>query len=164
MLDNLALDDVMTVTRLDRLARSTRDVLNTLAVITDRKASFQSLRHARADTTTSHGRFMLSVLGGLVEFERDLIRTRTSEGRARPKARGVKLGRKSKSTERQKREAIRRRDRGGASAPDRPHLQPPPEHDFEARLKTIVRGPRSTACAMIRGYDCKQKPSGKGTG
>jgi len=56
---------------------------------------------------------MLTVLGGLAEFERDLIRTRTGEGRDRAKARGVKLGRKPKMTEHQKRDAIRRRDRDG---------------------------------------------------
>src|SRR5690348_18047500 len=64
-------------------------------------------------TTTSHGRLMLTVLGGLAEFERDLIRARTGEGRERAKARGVKLGRKPKLTEHQKREAIRRRDVDG---------------------------------------------------
>ena len=56
---------------------------------------------------------MLTVLGGLAEFERDLIRARTGEGRERAKARGVKLGRKPKLTEHQKREAIRRRDVDG---------------------------------------------------
>jgi hypothetical protein len=75
------------VTRLDRLARSTRDLLNTLAVITDKQAGFKSLGDTWADTTTSHGRLMLTVLGGLAEFERDLIRARTGEGRARAVAR-----------------------------------------------------------------------------
>jgi DNA invertase Pin-like site-specific DNA recombinase len=79
---------VLTVTRLDRLARSTRDLLNILATITAKKAGFRSLGDTRADTTTSHGRLMLTVLGGLAEFERDLIRARTSEGRERAKARG----------------------------------------------------------------------------
>jgi len=65
-----------------------------------------------ADTTTAHGRLMLTVLGGLAEFERELIRARTSEGRERAKAKGVKMGRKPKLTEHQKREAIRRRDHG----------------------------------------------------
>jgi hypothetical protein len=78
--------DVLTVTRLDRLARSTRDLLNTLAAITAKKAGFRSLGDTWADTTTSHGRLMLTVLGGLAEFERDLIRSRTGEGRARAKA------------------------------------------------------------------------------
>jgi len=63
------------VTRLDRLARSTRDLLNTLAAITEKKAGFRSLGDAWADTTTAHGRLMLTVLGGLAEFERELIRT-----------------------------------------------------------------------------------------
>jgi DNA invertase Pin-like site-specific DNA recombinase len=113
LLDQLDAGDVLMVTRLDRLARSTRDLLNTLAAITGKKAGFRSLGDAWADTTTSHGRLMLTVLGGLAEFERDLIRARTSEGRERAKARGVKLGRKPKLTEHQKREAIRRRDREG---------------------------------------------------
>ena len=104
--------DVLTVTRLDRLARSTRDLLNTLATITDRKAGFRSLGDTWADTTTSHGRLMLTVLGGLAEFERDLIRARTGEGRARAMARGQKMGRPPKLTPHQQREAIKRRDRG----------------------------------------------------
>jgi hypothetical protein len=79
------------VTRLDRLARSTRDLLNTLAAITEKKAGFRSLGDAWADTTTAHGRLMLTVLGGLAEFERELIRTRTGEGRARAKADGKSL-------------------------------------------------------------------------
>jgi DNA invertase Pin-like site-specific DNA recombinase len=62
------------VTRLDRLARSTRDLLNTLGTIADRKAGFRSLSDAWADTTSAHGRLMLTVLGGLTEFERELIR------------------------------------------------------------------------------------------
>src|SRR3954471_14372521 len=103
-LDALAPGDVLTVTRLDRLARSTRDLLNTLAAITGKKAGFRSLGDTWADTTTSHGRLMLTVLGGLAEFERDLIRACTSEGRERAKARGIKLGRKPKLTPHQKRE------------------------------------------------------------
>jgi len=107
--------DVLMVTRLDRLARSTRDLLNTLAAITAKKAGFLSLGDAWADTTTSHGRLMLTVLGGLAEFERDLIRTRTGEGRARAVARGVKMGRPHKLTPHQQKEAIKRRDRGDES-------------------------------------------------
>ena len=89
--------DVLMVTRLDRLARST---------------GFRSLGDVWADTTTAHGRLMLTVLGGLAEFERELIRARTSEGRARAVARGVKLGRKPKLTAHQQHEAKRRRDAG----------------------------------------------------
>src|SRR5829696_8416082 len=90
--------DRVLVTRLDRLARSTRDLLNTLAAIAEHKAGFRSLSDAWADTTTPHGRLMLTVLGGLAEFERELIRARTGEGRARAKARGVRLGRRPKLT------------------------------------------------------------------
>jgi DNA invertase Pin-like site-specific DNA recombinase len=108
----LANGDVLVVTRLDRLARSTRDLLNLLGTIAEKGAGFKSLRDAWADTTTAHGRLMLTILGGLAEFERELIRTRTGEGRERAKARGVILGRKPKLTSHQKREAIARRDAG----------------------------------------------------
>ena len=111
-LDRLEAGDVLMVTRLDRLARSTRDLLNTLAAITGKKAGFRSLGDAWADTTTAHGRLMLTVLGGLAEFERELIRTRTGEGRARAVARGQRMGRPPKLTPHQRREAIRRRAKG----------------------------------------------------
>ena len=112
LLDVLDTGDVLTVTRLDRLARSTRDLLNTLAAITAKKAGFRSLGDTWADTTTSHGRLMLTVLGGLAEFERDLIRVRTGEGRARAVARGQRMGRPPKLTAHQQKEAIKRRDQG----------------------------------------------------
>jgi DNA invertase Pin-like site-specific DNA recombinase len=74
---------------------------------------------------------MLTVLGGVAEFERDLIRARTSEGRERAKARGVKLGRKPNLTEHQRREAIRRHDcRRRAAARHRPQLHRVAQHDF----------------------------------
>ncbi len=114
VLDQLAAGDVLMVTRLDRLARSTRDLLNTLAAIADRKAGFRSLGDVWADTTTPHGRLMLTVLGGLAEFERELIRARTTEGRARAVARGVKLGRKPKLTPHQRKEILRRKENGEA--------------------------------------------------
>ena len=104
--------DRVMVTRLDRLARSTRDLLNTLAAITAKKAGFKSLGDTWADTTTSHGRLMLTVLGGLAEFERELIRARTGEGRERAKARGVHMGRPPKLTSHQRQEALARREAG----------------------------------------------------
>lgn len=110
----LAPDDVLVVTRLDRLARSTRDLLNTLAAVNGAGAGFKSLRDTWADTTTPHGRLMLTILAGLAEFERALILSRTSEGRERAKARGVKLGRKPKLTVHQRREALERRAAGEA--------------------------------------------------
>jgi Resolvase, N terminal domain/Helix-turn-helix domain of resolvase len=108
----LAKGDVLVVTRLDRLARSTRDLLNLLGTIGEKEAGFKSLRDTWANTTTAHGRLMLTMLGGLAEFERELIRTRTGEGRERAKARGVILGRKPKLTGHQRREAIARREAG----------------------------------------------------
>jgi DNA invertase Pin-like site-specific DNA recombinase len=104
--------DVFMVTRLDRLARSTRDLLNTLGTIADRKAGFRSLGDTWADTATAHGRLMLTVLGGLAEFERELIRARTGEGLTRAQARGVKMGRPPKMTPHQVKEALSRRDAG----------------------------------------------------
>ena len=111
-LAQIDMGDVLMVTRLDRLARSTRDLLNTLATITGKEAGFRSLGDAWADTTTPHGRLMLTVLGGLAEFERELIRARTGEGRARAQARGVKMGRKPKLTSHQQKEALARRGNG----------------------------------------------------
>jgi DNA invertase Pin-like site-specific DNA recombinase len=104
--------DVLLVTRLDRLARSTRDLLNTLAQIGDRGAAFKSLADSWADTTTAHGKLMITILGGLAEFERSLILARTSDGRTRAKARGVRFGRKPKLTKYQIEEALQRRSNG----------------------------------------------------
>src|SRR5262249_31222410 len=100
--------DVLLVTRLDRLARSTLDLLHTLKTIADKGAAFKSLVDPWADTTTPHGTLFTVILGGLAEFERGLIKARTSEGRARAKARGVKLGRRPKLTPYQQREALER--------------------------------------------------------
>jgi DNA invertase Pin-like site-specific DNA recombinase len=108
----MAKGDMLIVTRLDRLARSTRDLLNLLGTLAEKGAGFKSLRDTWADTTTAHGRLMLTVLVGLAEFERELIRTRTGEGRDRAKARGVVMGRKPKLTVHQRREAISRREAG----------------------------------------------------
>jgi DNA invertase Pin-like site-specific DNA recombinase len=111
VLGQLGKGDVLMVTRLDRLARSTRDLLNAFASVADRGAGFRSLGDAWADTTTAHGRLMLTVLGGLAEFERELIRACTGEGRERAKARGVKMGRKPKLSPHQIREAVGRAKR-----------------------------------------------------
>ena len=94
-IDALSGGDVLLVTRLDRLARSTRDLLNVLATVSDKGAGFRSIADAWADTTTAHGRLMLTVLGGLAEFERELIKARTDEGRKRAQARGIRFGRPS---------------------------------------------------------------------
>ena len=94
MLDRLAPGDVVMVTRIDRLARSTFDLFGIVKRIVDAKAQFRSLAEPWADTGTSTGRLMLAVLGGLADVERDLIRTRTAEGRSRAKAQGKPMGRR----------------------------------------------------------------------
>jgi DNA invertase Pin-like site-specific DNA recombinase len=116
LLKRLDQGDVLIVTRLDRLARSTRDLLNLLDEIGKAGAGFKSLSDAWADTTTPHGRLMLTVLGGLAEFERELIIARTGEGRTRAKARGVKFGRPTALTPHQRQEAIQRLANGEAQA------------------------------------------------
>jgi DNA invertase Pin-like site-specific DNA recombinase len=108
--------DVLVVTRLDRLARSTRDLLNTLDIVAKAGAGFRSLADQWADTTTPHGRLMLTVLGGLAEFERELIRARTGEGRKRAQARGVRFGRPPKLTAHQRQEALQRLAAGETQA------------------------------------------------
>src|SRR3954462_9015975 len=108
--------DVLVVTRLDRLARSTRDLLNVIDAVCKRGAGFRSLKDAWADTTSAHGRLMLTVLGGLAEFERELIRARTGEGRKRAQARGVRFGRPPKLTPHQRLEAIQRLAAGETQA------------------------------------------------
>src|ERR1700682_1990099 len=112
MLGRLAPGDVVTVTRIDRLARSTFDLFGIVKRIVESKAQFRSLAEPWADTGTSTGRLMLAVLGGLADVERDLIHTRTAEGRSRAKAQGKHMGRPPSLTAQQKKEAIRRRARG----------------------------------------------------
>jgi DNA invertase Pin-like site-specific DNA recombinase len=116
LLRRLDQGDMLVVTRLDRLARSTRDLLNILDVIGKAGATFKSLGDAWADTSTPHGRLMLTVLGGLAEFERELIRARTGDGRTRAKARGVQFGRPVKLSAHQRQEALQRLAAGEAQA------------------------------------------------
>lgn len=92
MLDHLRAGDVVTVTRLDRLARSTRDLLDIAERIQAAGAGLRSLAEPWADTTTPAGRMVLTVFAGIAEFERSLIIDRTRSGREAAKARGVKFG------------------------------------------------------------------------
>jgi DNA invertase Pin-like site-specific DNA recombinase len=112
MLDKLAAGDVVMVTRIDRLARSTFDLFGTVKRIVDAEAQFRSLAEPWADTGTSTGRLTLAVLGGLADVERDLIRTRTAECRSRTKAQGRPMGRPPAFTPEQRKEATQRRARG----------------------------------------------------
>jgi DNA invertase Pin-like site-specific DNA recombinase len=107
--------DVLMVTRLDRLARSTRDLLNVLHDLGERKIGFKSLADAWCDTTTPHGMLMVTVLGGLATFERELIRARTGEGRKRAMAKGVKFGRPRVLNAHQRQEALKRLAKGEES-------------------------------------------------
>jgi len=136
LLDVLDAGDVLTVTRLNRLARSTRDLLNTLAAITAKKAGFKSLGDISADTTTSHGRLMLTVFGGLADFERDLIRAhrrRPGAGRGTPAANGPTV-QTHRSPEARGDQAPGRGRRNAAL--DSPQLQYQPADDFAARSLT----------------------------
>jgi DNA invertase Pin-like site-specific DNA recombinase len=100
------------VTRLDRLARSTRDLLNVLASISEKGAGFRSLADPMIDTTSPHGKLIIAVLGALAEFERSMILARTADGRMRAQERGVQFGRKPKLSRFQVAEALARRANG----------------------------------------------------
>lgn len=116
LLGSLAPGDVVTVTRIDRLARSTFDLFAIVKRIVDAGGQFRSLAEPWADTGTSTGRLMIAVLGGLADVERDLIRTRTAEGRDRAKRRGQHMGRPPRMTAAQKAEARQRRAEGATLA------------------------------------------------
>jgi DNA invertase Pin-like site-specific DNA recombinase len=103
---------VLVCSRLDRLARSTRDLLNILEAVSEAGGQFRSLGDAWCDTTTPHGRLMITVLGGLAEFERSLIKIRTATGRKRFVERGGRLGRKPKLTPDQRRYVAVERAKG----------------------------------------------------
>lgn len=130
--------DVLTVTRLDRLARSAADALNLLAEIARRGAAFRSLRETWADTTTAGGRLMVTVMAGLAEFERELIMARTSEGRAAAKARGVRMGRPAVLSGSQMRFVIEARERV------------PPMTVSE--ISAVTGASRSTVCRVMRAH------------
>ena len=112
LLKGLQPGSTLVVTRLDRLARSTIDLLTIIKTIADRNCLFKSLTDPWCDTTTPGGRLMLTVLSGLAEFERDLIKVRTTEGRERAKRSGVKMGRKPKLSPHQIAEVRDRKARG----------------------------------------------------
>jgi DNA invertase Pin-like site-specific DNA recombinase len=131
-LKSVTVGDTLLVTRLDRLARSTRDLLNIIDAIAKAGAGFRSLADAWADTTTPHGRLMLTVLGGLAEFERELIRARTGEGRKRARSLGVHMGRPPKLTKHQRREALAALADGSATQAD-------PARRFNVSQATISR-------------------------
>jgi DNA invertase Pin-like site-specific DNA recombinase len=101
LLGVLQAGDILVVTRLDRLARSTFDLLNIVKATAAKEANFLSLAEPWANTSSAIGKLMLTVLSGVAEFERDLITLRTSDGRERAKKAGVKFGPKPKLTHHQ---------------------------------------------------------------
>jgi DNA invertase Pin-like site-specific DNA recombinase len=105
-------DDVVVVTKLDRLGRSTRELLDLIDRIGKAGASFRSLGDPLWDTSSAQGRLLSTLLAGIAEFERELIRERTGDGRRRAMAAGVKFGRKRKLSDYQRAEAIKRRAAG----------------------------------------------------
>jgi DNA invertase Pin-like site-specific DNA recombinase len=104
--------DMVIVTKLDRLGRSTRELLDLIERIGKAGAAFRSLGDPLFDTTSSQGRLLTTLLAAIAEFERDLIRERTGEGRKRALIAGVKFGRPPKLTNHQRKEALNRRAAG----------------------------------------------------
>jgi DNA invertase Pin-like site-specific DNA recombinase len=159
--DRLGPGDVVTVTRIDSLARSTFDLFGIVKRIVDAKAQFRSLAEPWADSGTSTGRLMLAVLGGLADVERDLIRTRTAEGRSRAKARGQPMGRPHSLTRRSRkrppgaaRRARRYRNWPTATTVASPPCAAPPEPHDEAPRDFLTLSNALEARSMI-GSGCQ---------
>jgi DNA invertase Pin-like site-specific DNA recombinase len=112
LMASLKAGDIVVVTKLDRLGRSTRELLDLIERIGTAGASFRSLGDPLWDTSSSQGRLLSTLLAAIADFERDLIRERTGEGRKRALAAGVKFGRKRKLSDYQRAEAIKRRGAG----------------------------------------------------
>jgi DNA invertase Pin-like site-specific DNA recombinase len=112
LMGSLKAGDIVLVTKLDRLGRSTRELLDLIERIDKTGAAFRSLGDPLWDTSSSQGRLLSTLLAAIAEFERELIRERTGEGRKRAMANGVKFGRKRKLSDYQRAEAIKRRARG----------------------------------------------------
>ena len=105
--------DVVLVCKIDRLARSTRDFLNTIADIEKAGAGFRSLGEPAIDTAGGpYAKVLVTILAAFAELERSIIVGRTTEGRKRAQARGVRFGRKLKLTPHQRQEALARRQAG----------------------------------------------------
>ena len=131
MLNQLVAGDTVLVTRLDRLARSTLDLLHIIDRIAKAGANFKSLADSRADTATPHGKLMLTILGGLAEFERSLILARTEAGIQHARDTGVTFGRPIKLNATQKQLIAERYGKG--------ELMSELAADFKVGIGTIHR-------------------------
>ena len=107
MLDQLRKGDVVAVWKLDRLARSTRNLLEIVETISNAGARFQSISEPWVDTTSHAGKMIMTIFAGIAEFERDLIRERTGAGRVEARRRGVRFGRPKKMNDDQRQLAQR---------------------------------------------------------
>ena len=112
LMASLKRGDTVVVTKLDRLGRSTRELLDLIDRISKVGASFRSLGDPLWDTSSAQGRLLSTLLASIAEFERELIRERTGEGRKRAMAAGIKFGRKRKLSDYQRAEAVKRRAAG----------------------------------------------------
>jgi len=112
MMASLKAGDTVIVTKIDRLGRSTRELLELIEHIGAAGATFRSLGDPLFDTSSSQGRLMATLLAAIAAFERDLIAERTGEGRKRAMANGIKFGRPLKLSEYQRKEALKRRKAG----------------------------------------------------
>ena len=131
MLDQIRVGDVIVVWKLDRLARSTRDLLETIETIREAGAKFQSISEPWADTTTLAGKMIMTVFAGIAEFERGVIRERTGAGREAAKKRGVQFGRPPKLN-REQAQLVRRLLDEGESVRDLAKT-------FDVHISTIYR-------------------------
>ena len=112
LLGQIRRDDILVVSKLDRLARSTHHLLEIVELLREKKAAFCSLGEPWADTTSHAGKMIMTVFAGIAEFERDLIRERTSVGRENAMKRGVRFGRPKKLSSQQKELILQLREEG----------------------------------------------------
>ena len=116
LMKDLLPGDTVVVAKLDRLARSSRDLHNIIHELDGLGCGFVSLREGWCDTTTSAGRLMMTIMGGIAQFERELIRSRCEEGIERARAKGVTFGRKRKLDKEMVRVAAERYAKGETMA------------------------------------------------
>ena len=112
LLSQIRKDDTLVVCKLDRLARSTHHLLEIVEILREKKAAFYSLGEPWADTTTSAGKMIMTVFAGIAEFERDLIRERTSVGREAAMKKGIKFGRPRSLSPEQRELILKLREEG----------------------------------------------------